>query len=220
VSWDDPGVAAGWDAVAAASPSREAQVDLLLDVLAGADPREVLELGVGSGLIAELVLDRLPDVHLTGIDSSEAMLELARGRLERFEGRVTLVRGDLAAPESIGLTRPLEAAFSVQTLHHLDDPGKERALRWLGSRLPLGALFLMRDKVTVPDLLFDAYAAAWERAGTPMSARPDEYAHTLREKGDRPADLAVQLGWFAAAGFEVGVIDAEAHYALFAARRR
>src|SRR5262249_44678898 len=129
--WHERETAREWDASGGARlPTRAEQQEILLALLreARVGARVVLDLGIGSGLVAEAVLDALPQASLVGIDSSEAMLELSRARLDRFASRVRLVRHDLA---DVGdLTPPAghyAAAFSVQTLHHLSDPEKEKA---------------------------------------------------------------------------------------------
>jgi SAM-dependent methyltransferase len=218
--WHDPKLASEWDAVAEQSPAREHQLDLLVAALADEEPGVVLEIGVGSGRVAERVLECLPRVRLVGCDVSEAMLELARGRLRRFGDRVELVAGDLRRPETIGLPpAAFDAGYSVQALHHLDDPAKARVFAWLGVRLEMGALFLLRDKVTVPERLHGAYAVVWRAQGDDLPSEPAAYARSLAVKQDVPATLQAHLEWLSAAGFEAGVPHAEGHYALIAARR-
>ena len=119
--WQRPHEAAEWDATGGANlPTRAEQLDLLLTLLAGIGDGVILDLGIGSGLVAERVLDTLPHAELVGVDLSLPMLELARGRLNRFGTRVHLCAGDLSAPEVIDLPRhDYAAVFSVQTLHHL-----------------------------------------------------------------------------------------------------
>ncbi len=53
----------------------------------------VLDVGCGSGRIAEFVLEAGAG-HYLGIDFSEPMIELSRRRLERFGARTELVTGD------------------------------------------------------------------------------------------------------------------------------
>jgi SAM-dependent methyltransferase len=65
----------------------------------------VLDVGCGSGRIAELVLDAGAASYV-GIDFSEPMIELARERLERFGERAELVVGDF-------LAEPLQGPFDV-----------------------------------------------------------------------------------------------------------
>jgi ubiquinone/menaquinone biosynthesis C-methylase UbiE len=54
----------------------------------------VLDVGCGTGVLLKRLLDRYPGAHLTGVDLSPAMVELARRRLP---GRVTLEVGDVEA---------------------------------------------------------------------------------------------------------------------------
>jgi SAM-dependent methyltransferase len=65
----------------------------------------VLDVGCGSGRIGEFVLEAGASRYL-GIDFSEPMVDLARDRLSRFEGRVALVRHDF-------LTAALDGSFDV-----------------------------------------------------------------------------------------------------------
>src|SRR5436305_5973707 len=61
-------------------------------VRAYSDPR-VLDVGCGSGRIGEFVLEA-GAAHYVGIDFSEPMVDMARGRLGRFGQRVELILGD------------------------------------------------------------------------------------------------------------------------------
>lgn len=185
--WHDPDLAASWDAAAADSPGRERQLELLLSVLEAVGPSSILEVGVGSGLVAERVLELLPAVHVVGIDFSAAMLDLARVRLAPFGERVLLLEGDLRKAAELELPDIVfDAAYSVQALHHLDDESKARTFHWLGEVLPSGALFALRDKVAVPPELFDAYATVWRAQGVEMPPSATAYEASLREKGDAP----------------------------------
>jgi SAM-dependent methyltransferase len=79
--------------------------DLAVTVVESYNAPRVLDVGCGSGRIAEHVLEH-GAAEYVGIDFSEPMLELARERLGRFEGRVALVQGDF-------LEEPLEGPFEV-----------------------------------------------------------------------------------------------------------
>jgi SAM-dependent methyltransferase len=104
--WHARETAAQWDAdLSGRLPTRAEQQGVLLTLLAAAEIGDgaVLDLGVGSGLVAEAVLETLPDARLVGVDYSAAMLELARERLLRFGARVDLTPGDLASVGRIKL---------------------------------------------------------------------------------------------------------------------
>jgi SAM-dependent methyltransferase len=51
------------------------------------DPRQVLDLGTGTGAVAQLVAERFPEAEVTGVDMSPKMIDVARakGTRVRFE---------------------------------------------------------------------------------------------------------------------------------------
>src|SRR5262249_352670 len=111
--WHERATAAEWNTAAAPKPPPPPQqLHLLRSLLGGAQigDRALLDLGVGSGLVAEAVLERLPEATLVGIDFAHAMLELARERLRRFEPRVCLLEHDLAAVATLELPQYSYAA--------------------------------------------------------------------------------------------------------------
>jgi trans-aconitate 2-methyltransferase len=78
----------------------------------------VLDLGAGTGRDTEALLERLPDGHVIAVDGSAAMLDQLGKRLARSD-RLTVKRADLREP--LELDRPVDAVFSVATLHWLPD---------------------------------------------------------------------------------------------------
>jgi ubiquinone/menaquinone biosynthesis C-methylase UbiE len=85
---------------------------------------EVLEIGGGSGAMAEQVLERFPEVRMTITDYDEGMVASARERLARFGERVTVRTAD-ATSLPFGDAR-FDALLSFIMLHHVLD--WERAL--------------------------------------------------------------------------------------------
>jgi ubiquinone/menaquinone biosynthesis C-methylase UbiE len=210
--WDRRETAREWDAGGGAGlPTRVEQQEILLALLseAGVGERVVLDLGVGSGLVAEAVLDALPEASLVGIDFSEPMLELARERLDRFGPRVHLLQHDLADIGDLVLpTGQYAAAFSVQTLHHLSDADKEKAIAWSAAVVESGGLIVIVDRVAVPESLFCAWAAVWRRIDPATPATYMEYEGQLACAGDRPADAYDQLSWLRNAGLDAMCLHA------------
>lgn len=78
----------------------------------------VLDAGCGTGRVTAMVLDRLPEGQVVGIDGSSAMIEQAR---ERFAGdlRVELVVADLTQPLPVDGT--VDAILSTATFHWITD---------------------------------------------------------------------------------------------------
>ena len=78
------------------------------------DPRLVYDLGCGSGRATALLARRWPGARITGLDSSAAMLAVARRDLPGVE----LVEGDVAHWTP---AEPASLLFSNAALHWLDD---------------------------------------------------------------------------------------------------
>lgn len=141
----------------------------------------VLELGCGTGQVAELVLEAV-HCRYVGVDVAPAMLSLARRRLARFGERVNLVEA-AAAHLPLGEGQAA-AAFGVDVLHHVDDV--ETALRELHRVLRPGAIaFFLEGNPLFP--LNALIALRMEERGL-LRSRPRNYER-----------------WFRAAGFDVRV---------------
>lgn len=95
------------------------KISSVAGAIRAANGGSVLEVGTGTGLHARWLLENTP-VRYTGIDVSEAMLKIARRRLEPFGDRVSLEVADAQKlPFDDG---SFDAAFCSTTLHHLSDP--------------------------------------------------------------------------------------------------
>jgi ubiquinone/menaquinone biosynthesis C-methylase UbiE len=128
--------------------NRAKMVQVALDILPfpPETPLRALELGVGTGYLAERFLRRYPQARLWAVDGSAAMLEVARARLGPLAERVRLLAGDfrnlarlLPAGESF------DVAFSSFALHHLDRDDKQAVVRQARDRLRAGGWFLNAD---------------------------------------------------------------------------
>jgi tRNA (cmo5U34)-methyltransferase len=77
--------------------------------------RQILDLGVGTGALAQACLAHAPRARLWGLDADPAMLSTARTRLSRQRSRVMLVEGSF-------LTTPLPACDAIvasYAFHHV-----------------------------------------------------------------------------------------------------
>lgn len=85
----------------------------LVGRLDGEDPRRVWDLGCGTGDLTALLARRWPGAHVTGLDSSAAMLEQAR----RHDGPDWIL-GDAATWDP---GEPVDLIFSTAALHWVGD---------------------------------------------------------------------------------------------------
>ncbi len=87
----------------------------------------VLDAGCGSGRVTEALLERLPRGRVIAVDASASMVQAARERLARADGRVEVRLLDLLELE---LEEPVDAILSTATFHWIaDHDGLFRRLR-------------------------------------------------------------------------------------------
>lgn len=187
----------------------------------------MLDLGSGSGLVAEVILRRIPGAGVVGVGSSPPMIELARRRLQGFGARYVLLEQDL---REIYALRPPDgdyrAAISVQTLHNMPHGTKKEAFGRVHDVLPPGGLFLVLDRISVESpSLYGLYKSLWSRQervyGTRMEVDDtfEEHRRTVGCKGDHPASLEQHLAWLRETGFDAACLHLHGNRALFAARK-
>jgi trans-aconitate 2-methyltransferase len=90
----------------------------VLDRLELGGDETVLDAGCGSGRVTRLLLERLPEGKVIGVDAAPSMIEEARSNLEEFGDRVELSVQNLLDLE---LDEPVDAAFSNATFHWVGD---------------------------------------------------------------------------------------------------
>ncbi len=224
--WSQPDHARHWDEEARdpqANPARAAHLDLLLDVMVEALPGWYLDLGCGSGLVAERVLDRYPDLKLFGVDGSSPMLEMAGGRLARFGDRVRLTQVDLSSSSEVTALQvpPCTAAMAVQALHHLERAALGSLMRWVHRHLSPGGLLAVIDPVLIESpALYSSFRLAKARIGKRTNPKTyEEYRLGLSERGDQPLPLEDYLLVLRESGFAAACLDNRADRAFLIGRR-
>ena len=78
------------------------------DLISSANSHDVLEIGCGTGLIIEELASRKNDIEITGFDLTQAMLDIARQRLNKFD-HVTLEHQNVIG---LNLNKQFDLAFS------------------------------------------------------------------------------------------------------------
>lgn len=87
--------AAVYDELVAGDVTYQRSQDAVVDLLAGDRPVELLDLGAGTGLLAEKALRRIDCSRVTCLDFSEEMLKRCQQRLGWYGDRARLICADL-----------------------------------------------------------------------------------------------------------------------------
>jgi tRNA (cmo5U34)-methyltransferase len=114
----------------------------LLDVIAASYPRpkQILDLGVGTGNLARQLLATFPEAHLTGIDLVEEFIDTARLKLSDFGKRSALQCMDVIDFE---FKDPYDVVVTSFVFHHLEDDTKRAMYARVFRALSPGVVFLM-----------------------------------------------------------------------------
>lgn len=112
--------AAEWDTLRRLHGADEPVEAALLAALQHDDLGDLLDVGTGTGRIAELLAPR--SRHVTALDRSPEMLRIARARLQALPaGGLDLVRGDFTALPFADAS--FDTVLFHQVLHYAQDPG-------------------------------------------------------------------------------------------------
>jgi tRNA (cmo5U34)-methyltransferase len=160
----------------------------------GVSATEILELGTGTGETARRLLDAHPDARLLGIDSSDAMLAVAR---ETLAGR--RVQLEVARIEDPLPTGQFDLIVSALAVHHLSAADKAALFARIADALAPGGRFVLAD-VVIPESPADVQ--------TPID--PDY---------DKPDRVSDQLSWLTDAGLQARVSWAHRDLAVLVADR-
>ncbi|HYO51111.1 MAG TPA: class I SAM-dependent methyltransferase [Chloroflexia bacterium] len=226
----DRETAQSWDAdPVARNPVRPEQLDILLSILEDEyeTGKAILDIGMGSGIVEELILRRITHAYVVGVDASEAMLEIAHQRLREYSGRYEVVIHDFTQIDTLKLPEgEYQAAISVQAIHNVAHEYKLPVFRFVHQALEPGGIFLLLDRIAVDTPgLFSAYRSVWERLNRVHRASMsegetfEEHMRRVAARGDLPASLEQHLVWLREAGFEATCLHLHANRALFCARK-
>lgn len=164
----------------------------------GNEPRRVLDIGAGTGLLSSRIADRHPEARFVLQDGSQAMLEQAHDLLgDRIE---QIVVSDFVDPLPPG---PFDAVVSSLAIHHAPDDVKRDVFRRAHDELAPGGMFVNAEQVAGPTPMLENEFRAWHAAeATRLGATAEEWADALeRFKHDIRASVHDQMKWLTQVGF-------------------
>lgn len=155
--------------------------------------RDLLDLGCGTGLELDEIFRLYPDIRVTGIDLTQAMLDRLR---EKHPGRnLTLINGSYFDYD-FGIGR-YDAAVSFQTLHHFSHEDKIRLYTRIFHALKSGGRYVECDYMVTDRAEEDFYYAENRRIRSEQGISDGEYYHY-----DTPCTVRNQTDMLKKAGFK------------------
>ncbi|MDE6758124.1 MAG: class I SAM-dependent methyltransferase [Clostridia bacterium] len=106
------------------------------------DPKRILDLGAGTGLLSYFWYQKLPKPNYVLVDIAEDMLKVAK---ERFCG-LSNVKYETADYSKDLPNEEFDTVISALSIHHLEQDGKRNLFAKIYDKLPVGGVFVNYDQ--------------------------------------------------------------------------
>ena len=155
--------------------------------------KSLLDLGCGTGLELEEIFKKLPDVQVTGVDLTQAMLDKLK---EKYPSKnVNLICGDYFVV-NFGENK-FEAAVSSETMHHFTKEKKIGLYNKIYNSLKAGGVYIECDYMLETQEEEDKLFAENEKIRKENNIKTDEFFHF-----DTPLTISNQIDALKKAGFK------------------
>lgn len=158
---------------------------------------ELLDLGCGTGLELDEIFKKQPNIHVTGIDLTPAMLD--RLRKKHPDKKMTLINASYFDVE-LGIEK-FDAAISFQTMHHFSHADKLKLYSRICDALKYGGKYIECDYMVLDQKEEDFYYSENERIRREQGIPDGEFYHY-----DTPCTVDNQLKLMHKAGFKTAGI--------------
>src|SRR3954470_2032555 len=112
---------------------------------------ELVDIGCGSGRLAERVLTHFAGARVTLVDQSAPFLAIAERRLARFASRVEFHQHRLQDDWPSALATPPDVIVSTSAIHHLEPSEKQALYEQCFKAVAAGGMFINGDEYRPAD---------------------------------------------------------------------
>jgi tRNA (cmo5U34)-methyltransferase len=164
-------------------------------------PRNILELGCGTGNLTLKLAEKYPDAQFHLADFSAGMIAECQRRLGPSAKIIPHVRDfrELAFPSGA-----IDLVASTISLHHLTDAEKRALFQKIHAWLRPGGVFVFSDQFAgkTPEI-YARHLEHWRIAAKELGATEDEWKAWMQHQAehDHHSPIADQIGWLADAGY-------------------
>jgi tRNA (cmo5U34)-methyltransferase len=164
-------------------------------------PIRVLDLGAGTGLFSQHVLDAYPRAEFVLVDVADKMLEAAR---ERFRNQAGQFRFEISDYRELNRRQEYDLVISSLSIHHLMDTEKHSLFQSIFNVLQATGVFINVDQIRgETETLRRLYWNRWMSHVRQSGATEEQIQSSIsrRTKYDKDALLTDQITWLKEAGF-------------------
>ncbi len=178
-------------------PEYRSLLEVVAGIIRGHRPSEIIDLGCGTGNLARLIFQSLPQTTIWGVDNSATFLAIARDKCRGHDFRpiwADILDYDLG-------TRTCECIVSTFSIHHFEDEKKLKLFRKIQQALKPGGVFINLDMVKPRNYrqAVSHFLARMEKSG--LSAEFIEQERQKMVERDRPVSIKKQQKWLEQIGF-------------------
>jgi tRNA (cmo5U34)-methyltransferase len=205
------------EGVRGAIPGAELQFAVIGKIVQGwcINPKSILDLGCGDGILGKYLLTRFPSASGHFLDFSDPMLDAARDNLKSLR-TATITKADFSTSswlDCISEYQPIDVVVSGFAIHHQPDERKQRLYSEIFDLLAPSGVFLNLEHVASSsrsgevlfdeffiDHLFEFHSKANPSANREIIA---QYYHGRQDKKENIlAPVDIQCEWLRAIGFQ------------------
>ena len=216
-------------------PERQEMLSLIAQLIPFQrdEPLRILDLGTGTGVPAQRILQDFPRASVVCVDKSAEMLEIGCAKLAEYGDRVRFVQADLEDPTwNKGLPETFDAIVSALAFNLLTDGAKQRLFAQCYEMLESHGCLVFSDRLRAADEAIDRfYLDQWmdfivRQAREVLGKEVTLETVTARQRsldeaaGVKSATLEDILVWLKQAGFaQVECYWKHFQWAVFAASK-
>jgi cyclopropane fatty-acyl-phospholipid synthase-like methyltransferase len=163
----------------------------LMASLIPADTRRLLDLGCGTGLELDEIFKLYPDLDVTGVDMTAAMLDQLKAK--HPDKKLTLICDDYFKADFGGT---YDCAVSFETMHHFTQEKKIALYRRICEALTSDGVYIECDYMADTQEQEDYFFAELARMRAEQGIPEDVFVHY-----DTPCTIANQIAMLKDAGF-------------------
>lgn len=177
----------------------------------------IIELGVGTGMLAFQILSEIKIKNYIGYENSKNLASLAKSRLNLFSSSVDIRTEDFRT----AAFRPSDAVVSTMTMHYLANNQKKEIFKKIYMSFKKDGIIIIGDRViskgrVLQTIFKERMYCFWDETTKNWQKNIRRQHNTVEDAKEEPWYLDEQLLWLKEVGFsEADCIWRDFNYCVF-----